>query len=123
MRGPVRLRFNEDRGPVDMAFSQADVVLYASSTMGLEAVRRGIPVVCLDLGIFLNPDPLHDLTSLKWAARDPESLRRALRAISSLPEREMELMRRRAGEYAARYCPAASPPRLEPFYDEPTLAR
>lgn len=122
LSGPVGFRFSEDEGTADAALAKADAVLYVSSTMGLEAVRRGIPAVCLDLGGFLDADPLHDLVDLKWTARDPASLRAALKEISGLPAQRLEDLRRGAANYAARYGPPASPQGLEPFYDEKSLA-
>lgn len=97
---------------LEQAFDWADVVVYASSTLGLEAVRRGIPAVYLELSDFLSMDPMEGFDDLKWKARTPEQLSSVLSEIASA---DLEARRAKARAYADRYFKAADAASLEPL--------
>jgi len=63
----------------------ADVVLYVHSTVSIEALARGTPVVHLNVPNVLNPDPLLSFDDFKWRADLPRDLPRAIEAINDLP--------------------------------------
>ncbi len=62
----------------------ADVVLYVHSTVSIEALARGMPVVHLNVPNVLNPDPLLSFDDFKWRADVPGDLGRAIEAINEL---------------------------------------
>ncbi len=89
--------FSESRGSLADSLQWADVVLYASSTVGMEAVSLGIPAVYLDLGDFLDTDPMFGWEEFKWKVADPKELIAVINQIETLPETEY-LERQRLGQ-------------------------
>jgi hypothetical protein len=95
--------FEVDDKPLEESLDTADVVLYASSTVGLEAVARGIPAVYLDLHDFLETDPMPGWTELKWTVCRPDELVPTLQAIAALPDSALRERQARGVRYASRY--------------------
>jgi hypothetical protein len=95
--------FEIDEAPLDESLARADVVLYASSTVGLEAVAMGIPAIYLDLRDMLDTDPMPGWSELKWTVSGPDELIPTLRQIDALDDTELAERRARAARYAARY--------------------
>jgi surface carbohydrate biosynthesis protein (TIGR04326 family) len=81
----------------------SDVVLYATSTVGLEAVSVGVPVVHLDLGEFLDTDPMFGWHEFKWSANEPSEVIEILQKIAILPNVEYLDRQKKGNEYAAAY--------------------
>lgn len=95
----------------------AHVVLYASSAVALTALGHGIPVVFVDVGKFLDPDPCLGVHDLTWSVEEPSALRPALCQIAALPEELFELHQRRALAHVERYWPLPTQARLQAFVD------
>lgn len=95
--------FEVDDQPLEESLERADVVLYASSTVGLEAVAGGIPAVYLDLQDILDTDPMPGWSELKWTVCRADELVPTLRAIEALPDGEFAERQAHGARYAARY--------------------
>lgn len=79
------IRYHVSSGSLSEDLCWADVVMYASSTVSMESVVRGIPVIYVDVGHVINADPLFERTDgLKWAPQQPADVRPCLRAMESL---------------------------------------
>jgi hypothetical protein len=92
-----------DKQSLEDCFAWADVVLYVHSTISLEAMARGIPVINIGIDEPLDPDPLFDFDDFKWRAGSPGDLLGIIDGISQLDENEF-LARQKAGEaYVNRY--------------------
>jgi hypothetical protein len=116
LAGPVRFAFADDSGSaLEDSFARADAVVYVSSTLGLEAVRRGIPAVRLELDDFLGTDPLEGFDDLKLSARDGAGLRAALARLAALAPAELDARRASAAAWCARYFRPVDAAGLEPF--------
>jgi hypothetical protein len=87
----------------------ANVVLYASSTVGLEAISLGIPAINLDLGTFLDEDPMLGWSEFKWTVTDPSELVNTINRIQTIPAHDFRQLQQKGQEYAAAY--------LEPVTD------
>ena len=84
--GKPRFSYHKsDREALPECLDWADVVLYVHSTVSIEALARGIPVVHLNVPNVLNPDPLLSFDDFKWRADVPRDLPRAIEAINGLP--------------------------------------
>lgn len=92
-----------------------DCVAYVSSTVALEALGRGRPVVHLVLAEALNPDPILDPVAFHWAADTPAGLAATLGTIAALGEAEFEQRQRDGLGYVARYLGPLTPEALEAF--------
>ena len=109
--------YSESTGTLADDLEWADVVLYASSTVGLEAVSKGIPAVYLDLGNFLHTDPMFEWNEFKWAAAEPEELLAALRQIEAIPEDTFGELQRGGQAYAASYLTPVTAAGLRTFWE------
>jgi surface carbohydrate biosynthesis protein (TIGR04326 family) len=78
--------------------SENDILIYWGSTVSLEALMMGIPVIHVSLDDIINVDPLADCSHLKWAIRNEEELPNAITDIYDMPEHD----------YLDQYCKAKS---------------
>ena len=95
----------------------ANVVLYASSTVGLEAIHLGIPVIYLDLGNVLDTDSMLGGNDFKWVVNDPSQLIETLRKIEALTESEFLDRQRKGREYATSYLKPVTDKSLRMFLE------
>ena len=95
----------------------ADVVLYASSTVGLEAVSSGIPAVYLNLGHFLDTDPMSGWSDFRWSVKEPSELVKTVRCIRSLPKDRFEELQQKGREYVASYLSPATNGKMRAFWE------
>lgn len=93
----------------------ADVVLYASSTVGIEAVGAGVPSVYMDLGDILNTDPMDGWNDFKWIVREPDDLKRVLDEIAMLPDEHHGLRQRAGYDYVNAYFYPVTDSNLQAF--------
>ena len=110
--------YTESTGPLSDALQWTDLVLYASSTVCLEAVSLGIPAVYLDLGFFFNTDPMAGWSELKWAVKEPSDLIEVIRQIESLPEETFQGLQQKGQEYAQAYLSPVTPDRIAAFWED-----
>jgi len=92
-----------------------DAVAYASSTVALEALGRGRPVINLVLSDSIDPDPVLDPVELHWKADTPATLVAATREIAGLDFAQFERRRRQAFGYINEYLKAPTAQALEAF--------
>jgi surface carbohydrate biosynthesis protein (TIGR04326 family) len=81
----------------------ADAVLFVSSTVGMEAVSRGVPAVYLDLGDFLDTDGMLKWDVLKWKALEPSKLSLIFDAIEAIPDDEFARRQESGREFVDSY--------------------
>jgi len=92
-------QIQSDKGLVD-ALVSSDVIVYASSTVSIEALALGIPVIYIDFGNFINSDPLFWFSVFKWTCGNPEDLGRVIGEIRGLDKEIFQNRQREAKEYA-----------------------
>jgi len=97
------------------SIAEAGVVLYASSTLGIEALAAGVPVIYADFGAFLNSDPLNWFRAYKWSCSDPNNLEITISLALSGDDRHSERERADARQYAADYFYPVNEENLKPF--------
>jgi hypothetical protein len=119
---PAELRAWADANAINLAGSAlaanlewCDAVVYVSSTVALEALGRGRPVINLAISDPLDPDPVLDPLAFHWSADSPAALAAAAREIVSLAPARFEQARREALEYVAEYLRPPTPAALEAF--------
>lgn len=93
----------------------AHVVLYASSTVALDAIGQGVPAIYADLGKSVDADPLIGTEDLRWSVRGPAQLISTIRDIERLPHEAFERWQQRAHDYATRYFLPATDEGLRAF--------
>lgn len=109
--------FSESVGTLSEDLEWADVVLYASSTVGLEAIAYGKPVVYLDLGEFLGTDPMFDWDGFKWSAGNRDELINAMQSIANLSSEEFIEARREGYRYVGEYLAPVNADNIRPFWE------
>ena len=80
-----------------------DIVLYNTTTVCMEALMMGLPVVHICLDVSINTDPLFDCNHLKWNMRYQKELIPTIDEIYNLGEKEFEEQQRLAREYVKKY--------------------
>lgn len=97
-------RFFIDRGAfLHDSLGKADILFYSSSTVCIEALLLGIPVVYISLPEFIDPDPLFDFSDLKWSVRQPKILLDMLRSIDNISDERFKSLQNMAKEYFLQY--------------------
>lgn len=71
---PAHFSFTEL--PMDALWDKVDLLLYSNSTVCLEALATGVPVVNVSSELVIDMDPLDVLPELRRVARNAEELRR-----------------------------------------------
>jgi hypothetical protein len=92
-----------------------DAVVYASSTVALEALGRGRPVINLRLADLIDADPVLNPLDFHWQADTPAMLAAAANDIVALDSAEFDRRRRQALAYVDEYLRAPSPAALAAF--------
>jgi hypothetical protein len=100
---PKCLKYNISHSALKEDLWNCDIVIYASSTVALEAISLGKPVICVELDDFLNSDPMFDTAILKWSCRAPGELIRVVEAVSNADEHDIAKMHKSAREYTGKY--------------------
>ncbi len=95
--------YSPSTGSLEEDLQWADVVLYASSTVGMEAVSQGIPAIYLDQGDFLESDPMFGWDEFKWRVARPPELIDTIKDIEAIPETRFSELQRKGKEYVASY--------------------
>jgi hypothetical protein len=112
-----KLDHSVSRGDLREALEEVDVVIYASSTVAIEAASLGLPTICLDLGKALDTDPMWGWNEFKWRVDGPDSLVNALVEIDGLPEERFRALSQRAQVFAQSYLIPVSDNRVARFLE------
>lgn len=114
--GQPRFRFHKaDKETLEECYDWSDVVIYVHSTLSIEAIMRGIPVININIGEPLNPDPLFNFDDFKWRTESPQELIPTIKKINLIEESEFKLRQERAKAYAQRYIIKVDGSKLEDF--------
>ena len=92
----IWLQFFED-------LQKASLIIYTNTSVCLEALMLGIPVIHLDLDRLINEDPLFEWNHLKWVVKEPEQLRKAIDIINNLNSQDFVDQQKKAREYLEEY--------------------
>jgi len=90
-------------GPLKDDLEWADVVVYWGSTIGVEALNIGRPVVHYDIGSVFNYDPLFESGDLKWVVSEDVRLAVILEKIRGLSDEEFLSSWEKAKAYLNNY--------------------
>lgn len=93
----------------------ADVVLYWGSTVSLEAILTGRPLIRYNMDTVLDYDPLFECDHLKWTVNDNTSLVDTLEKIYSLDDATFDREWSAAKEYISQYFFPITRERLQLF--------
>jgi hypothetical protein len=91
-------------------------VLYRQTSVGLQALMNGAPVIHLAIDAPLVCDPIRDFTAFKWTISSPEELSQALQEIHAIELGQMKDAIRLSRAYAERYFAPPDNIKTERFY-------
>lgn len=94
---------------------RSDAAIYWGSTVGLEALWVGRPVIHYDNGFILSYDPLFQCQDLKWVVKESDSLLDVLNHIYSMPEQDFVFQQQTARKYLENYFHPIEPKALNLF--------
>jgi hypothetical protein len=94
---------------------ETDIVVYRGSTLALEAIKMGIPVIYLALSDIISVDPLFDGEGLNWMARTQKELVDAVTTIYGLTPAEYESKNCASQAFISRYIAEITEERLKEF--------
>lgn len=100
------------------ALEECDVMMYWGSTVGLEALMMGKPIIHFDMGTLLSYDPLFQCSDNKYVARRSTPLYPLLEEIFALDDRALRLQFTAAMRYMERYFYPVSEETLSAFFRE-----
>jgi hypothetical protein len=83
--------------------TNCDVVLYWGTTVALEALMMGRPVIHFDRGDVLSYDPLFDLESFKWKVTALDDLSHVIDSIRGMSDHEYYKLQKSARQYIMNY--------------------
>ncbi len=93
-----------DKEPsLEKSLQQADILLYASTSVAVHAMSLGIPVVWMDLLDFWGTDPVEGNESLRWELINHTEWDEIIKKITSLPEQEFQKRLCNSIEFAKGY--------------------
>jgi len=90
-------------GPLKEDLEWADTVIYWGSTIGVEALNIGRPVIHYNIGSIFNYDPLFESSDFKWVVSESVSLAAILEKINSLDDEEFTSGWKKAKIYLNNY--------------------
>ncbi len=82
---------------------RTDLTIYWGSTVALESLWLGKPVIHFDMQKLFSYDPLFDCSDLKWTINAHQKLTEVLDEIYSLSDQEFLCARQKAHDYLVRY--------------------
>ncbi len=92
-----------------------DAVLYWGTTVSLEALMVGKPIIQFDRGDFLNYDPLFEFNDFKWQVCKGISIKDALQEIQEMPDIQYQELQKQGKQYTEDYFYKVTPERLSLF--------
>lgn len=92
-----------------------DILIYWGSTVSMEALMMGIPVIHVSLDDIVKVDPLFDCSHLKWTVENIEDLLDAISQIYNLPEHDYLFQYNKAKSHVERYFKKVTDDRLSEF--------
>jgi len=96
-------------------FKNADIVVYTGTTICLDSLAAGLPVVNVEFDSFLSQDPLFCFCDFKWTVNKPNELTFALESINNLTDDEYYVRQGKAFEFIKKYFYPINDQNLESF--------
>jgi hypothetical protein len=116
LNGKLPANYHESQDTLKEDIGKSFCTIYRQSSVGLQAILNGVPVIHLNVDAPLESDPINGLKALKWAVRTPGELVRALREIRELDPAQRSQQVNEAQEYARRYFAPPNDENIMPFY-------
>ena len=95
--------------------NDADILIYNETTVAMEALMLGIPVIYADISNYYDGDRLFTCRHLKWSANTSVELEKAINDIYNMDIYEFEKQQDSSRKYMKRYFLPITDNRLKKF--------
>lgn len=92
-----------------------DIVIYRGSSLSIEALKMGVPVIYIDFNDLLSVDPLFESESFKWVVRTEKKLFDTINNIYDMPDNVRKEKQLKADSYINNYIYKITDKRLNEF--------
>ena len=99
----TRILISENNSSIFDDLTKSDVVIYWDTTVALEALRMGIPLIHYQMGNFISYDPLFECNYLKWECTNRDSLVKIIESIYELSDKKYSEKYLLAKHYISQY--------------------
>jgi len=106
-------------GTVASDVEDSSAVLYWGTTVALEALMMGKPLIHFDRGDLLSYDPLFEFDDFKWTTTKSQDLRSVLEEIRGLSEEESAVLKEKGRNYIRSYFHKVDDKSMSKFLPEP----
>ena len=96
-------------------FLNCEVVIYTITTVCMEALMLGLPVIHIDLNEPINGDPLFECDYLRWIVKKPIELNIVLEEIKNQDDEQFLSQQKNARDYLKEYFREVNDENLEFF--------
>jgi len=103
-------------GHLSGLLNSVDAVMYTSSTVAIEALAAGKPVMYADVGDYISPDPLFDYTGTVFRIKNNTDFIEAVSALRNMSRVEFSAMVAQGVDYASKYFLKVTHDRMETFF-------
>lgn len=112
---PKYFRISKDTLAKDL--KESFCVLYRHSSVGLQALRNGLPAVHLAVNTPISGDPLEEFDAYKWTVHKQEELDFLLQKIASIDSKTRDTLARIAHKFSRDYFSDCSDEAMKKFVD------
>ncbi len=113
--GKIPSNFIASQGSLQENMQDCLCVLYRHTSIGLQALAQGKPVIHLNIDCPLPGDPLENVRAGKWVVRSARELKEALEAVSRLTQEDRALLNHEAEGLLKRYLAPPTEESMEDF--------
>jgi hypothetical protein len=107
--------FKVSTASLESNFKEADMVVYSGTTVCLDALANGLPVINIEFQDFISPDPLFNFTGFKWNAANEQELLAAVEAIYGLSDTDYYERQKQAQDFVRKYFYPVNEKNMEVF--------
>ena len=93
-----------------------DAVLYWGTTVALESLMVGKPIINFDREDLLNYDPLFEFTDFKWQVQQKDPLQNIIQDIQKMPETSYQKHQEQGKKYIKEFFYPVTKQNLEKFF-------
>jgi hypothetical protein len=95
--------FKISTGSLVDSFQEADIALYSGTTVCLDALANGLPVINIQFDDFISPDPIADFNDFKWTVTTGQELFSAIKTITELDDQTFYQLQKKGLDFVNQY--------------------
>lgn len=109
--------FKVSTDSLESNFKEADIVVYSGTTVCLDALANGLPVINIEFQDFISPNPLFNFTDFKWNAGNEQELLTAIETLYGLSDSDYYERQKKARDFVRKYFYPVNEKNMEVFLE------